>query len=101
MFLNSSIHENYFGKINQPMPSLLAAERGEPSYVWRSGQERRLEMVAQWATLKEATILEVGCGLGTYSRQFRLRYTPHVEAIEIEPERAKIASKETPHALVP
>ncbi len=82
------------------MPSDLAAERGEPSYVWRSGQERRLNMVAQWATLQNATILEVGCGLGTYSKQFRQRFTPHVEAIEIEPARAAEAQKDTPHALV-
>ena len=82
------------------MPSELAAERGEPSYVWRSGQERRLEMVAKWVKLKDATILEVGCGIGTYSRQFRQRFTPNVEAIEIEPERVTIAQKETPHALV-
>jgi SAM-dependent methyltransferase len=82
------------------MPSELAAERGEPSYVWRSGQERRLQMVAQWAKLKDATILEVGCGIGTYSRQFRQRFTPNVEAIEIEPERVAIAQKDTPHALV-
>jgi SAM-dependent methyltransferase len=82
------------------MPSDLAAERGEPSYVWRSGQERRLRMVERWSKLNGATILEVGCGLGTYSRQFRQRFTPNVEAIEIEPERVAIARKDTPHALV-
>jgi SAM-dependent methyltransferase len=82
------------------MPSDLAAERGEPSYVWRSGQERRLHMIEQWAKLKDATILEVGCGIGTYSAQFRRRYTPHVEAIEIEAERVAEAQQETPHALV-
>jgi len=53
------------------MPSDLAAERGEPSYVWRSGQERRLHMVEKWANLKDSTILEVGSGIGTYSAQFR------------------------------
>ncbi|MEP7288038.1 MAG: class I SAM-dependent methyltransferase [Chloroflexota bacterium] len=82
------------------MPSELAAERGEPSYVWRSGQERRLQLVEQWVKLTGATILEVGCGIGTYSAQFRRRFTPNVEAIEIEPERVVIARKETPHAIV-
>src|SRR5258708_13970823 len=57
-------------------------------------------MVAQWATLQNANILEVGCGLGMYSRQFRERFTPHVEAIEIEADRAAVAQKGTPHALV-
>jgi SAM-dependent methyltransferase len=82
------------------MPSDLAAERGEPSYVWRSGQERRLQMIADWSSLKDATVLEVGCGLGEYTQRIRQRYTPHVEAIEIEPDRVAIARKETPHALV-
>ncbi len=82
------------------MPSDLAAERGEPSYVWRSGQERRLHLVESRMALKNALILEVGCGIGTYSKQFRQRFTPYVEAIEIEPERVAIAQKDTPHALV-
>ena len=25
-----------------------AAQRGEPSYVWRAGQERRLDMLRRW-----------------------------------------------------
>jgi SAM-dependent methyltransferase len=82
------------------MPSDQAAVRGEPSYVWRSGQERRLHMVEQWAKLKDAHILEVGSGLGTYSAQFRRRFTPYVDAIEIEADRAAEAQAETPHTLV-
>ncbi len=82
------------------MPSELAAERGEPSYVWRSGQERRLRMIAQWAKLDGATILVDGCGVGTYASQFRQRFTPKVEALDIEPERVVEAQHETPHALV-
>src|SRR5258708_1258811 len=82
------------------MPSDLAAERGEPSYVWRSGQERRLNRVESRARLHNATILEIGCGLGTYSRQFRLRFTPDVVVIEIEPELVAISRRETPRALV-
>jgi SAM-dependent methyltransferase len=82
------------------MPSELAAKRGEPSYVWRSGQERRLSMVTRWADLKDALILVDGCGQGTYAREFRRRFTPHVEALDIEAERVAIARQETPHALV-
>ena len=29
----------------------LAALRGVPSYVWREGQERRLNLIAKWAKL--------------------------------------------------
>jgi len=66
------------------MPSELAAQRGEPSYVWRAGQERRLQMIALWAKLDGAQILVDGCGVGMYASQFLQRYSPHVEAIDIE-----------------
>lgn len=82
------------------MPSDLAAERGEPSYVWRSGQERRLRMVANWAALDDAVILDHGCGIGTYASQFRRRFTDKVEAFDFEAERVAEAQHETPHALV-
>jgi SAM-dependent methyltransferase len=81
-------------------PSDLAALRGEPSYVWRAGQERRLQMIARWAKLDNATVLDAGCGVGMYTAQFRQRYTPHVEGIEYEFERALEAQTTTPHAVV-
>ena len=37
--------------------SNLAALRGEPSYVWRAGQERRLQMIAHWAKRRTANWL--------------------------------------------
>jgi SAM-dependent methyltransferase len=77
-----------------------AAVRGEPSYVWRSGQERRLAMTARWAKLQDAVVLEAGCGMGMYSSQIRRRYTPHVEAFDVEFERVQAAHQDTPHALV-
>ncbi len=46
-----------------------AAERGEPGYVWRSGQDRRLAMIRQWSDL-DGRILDNGCGLGTYLAAF-------------------------------
>jgi SAM-dependent methyltransferase len=66
------------------MPSELAAQRGEPSYVWRAGQERRLQMVAKWAKLDGASVLVDGCGVGMYSTTFIARYGAQVEAIDIE-----------------
>jgi SAM-dependent methyltransferase len=64
-----------------------AAVRGRPSYVWRSGQERRLQMVRRWAPLEGRRVLDVGCGIGMYTAAF-LRETPHVFGLEIECERA-------------
>ncbi len=81
-------------------PSALAAQRGEPSYVWRSGQERRLSMIAHFVTLDNALILVDGCGLGTYDGQFRKRYAAHVEAFDIEADRVAEAQRASPHALV-
>ena len=44
-----------------------AALRGEPSYVWRAGQQRRLEMILQAAGGRiKGRILENGCGVGMY-----------------------------------
>jgi SAM-dependent methyltransferase len=86
--------------MSEHQPSHLAAERGEPSYVWRDGQERRMRMIARWAKLDQAVILEAGCGQGTYSSQFRRRFSPLVEAFDVEFERVQIAQQDTPHALV-
>jgi SAM-dependent methyltransferase len=44
-----------------------AALRGEPSYVWRAGQQRRLEMISGAAgTRLKGRVLENGCGVGMY-----------------------------------
>jgi SAM-dependent methyltransferase len=45
-----------------------AALRGEPSYVWRAGQQRRLEMIVNAAGERiKGLILENGCGVGMYA----------------------------------
>ncbi len=80
--------------------SVLAALRGEPSYVWRAGQERRLQMIAKWTTLDNARVLEAGGGVGMYASQFRRRYTQSVELFDIELERVIEAQSETPTAIV-
>lgn len=44
-----------------------AALRGEPSYVWRAGQERRLQMILRAAGERaHGRVLENGCGVGMY-----------------------------------
>lgn len=53
-------------------PSPDAARLGEPSYVWRAGQQRRLEMIARWGRVEQArAILDVGTGLGLYLERLR------------------------------
>jgi len=85
---------------NVHQPSEKAALRGEPSYVWREGQERRLRMIRHWGKIEGRLVLEAGCGVGMYGSQIRRRYSLDVEAFDVEFERIREARLETPHALV-
>ncbi|MCE2471513.1 MAG: class I SAM-dependent methyltransferase, partial [Anaerolineae bacterium] len=78
----------------------LASLRGEPSYVWRAGQERRLGMMAHWADLRDARVLVAGCGVGMYARQIRQRFTPYLDAFDIEYDRVQVARDGIRGALV-
>ncbi len=55
---------------NQPMNDDAAITLGHPSYVWRFGQDRRLGLIARFASLKGRRVLEIGCGIGTYVTKF-------------------------------
>jgi SAM-dependent methyltransferase len=83
-------------------PSKDAARLGEPSYVWRAGQNRRLEMIRQWGRLDEARrVLDVGTGMGLYLEQMRAA-GPNVElaaGTEYEFARARQAAAHN-HAVV-
>lgn len=74
-----------------------AALRGEPSYVWRAGQQRRFEMVVNAAGERiKGLILENGCGVGMYMEQL----TPlsgTVIGLEYDFERAREAQSRSPH----
>lgn len=66
-----------------------AAIRGEPGYIWRAGQERRLAMINQWIDLS-GRILDNGCGLGTWLQAFG-DYSQQRFGLEIEFDRAQQA----------
>jgi SAM-dependent methyltransferase len=76
-----------------------AALRGEPSYVWRAGQERRLEMILIAAGERiRGRVLENGCGVGMYVQKL----TPHagtVIGLEYDFERATEAHAHSPNIL--
>jgi SAM-dependent methyltransferase len=63
-------------------PSSEAATLGEPSYSWRSGQERRLSLMRRYAPLEDRWVLDVGCGVGTYVRRFA-SLTPHAFGVDV------------------
>ena len=56
---------------------------GHPSYVWRFGQERRLEMIRRFVPLEGAYVLDIGCGLGAYVRRFG-GFTSHAFGMDID-----------------
>jgi len=74
-----------------------AALRGEPSYVWRAGQQRRLEMILQSAGERiKGNILENGCGVGMYVEHIS-PFGGTVIGLEYDFERAAEAHKNSPH----
>lgn len=70
-----------------------AALCGEPSYVWRAGQERRLQMILAAAGQRiRGRVLENGCGVGMYVEKL----SPHagvVIGLEYDFERCQTASQ--------
>ena len=76
-----------------------AALRGEPSYVWRAGQERRLEMIVQAAGERiKGCILENGCGVGMYVEHLS-PFGGKVIGLEYDFERAAEARINSPHII--
>ena len=76
-----------------------AALRGEPSYVWRAGQQRRLEMIVQAAGERiQGRILENGCGVGMYVEHLA-QQGGTVIGLEYDFERAAEARTRSPHIL--
>jgi SAM-dependent methyltransferase len=100
-----------------------AALRGNPSFVWRAGQDRRLDMILQWGMRnrhseqkarqpgtngKEALsdfiagpglgrVLVDGCGVGMYIKAL-LPFAQEIAGIDIEWEHLEIAVKNVPEA---
>ena len=65
-------------------PSAQAALRGEPSYLWRAGQKRRLRMMLGAGALQAGSrVLVDGCGLGWYVRKLR-QFCADVHGLDIE-----------------
>jgi SAM-dependent methyltransferase len=73
-----------------------AALRGEPSYVWRAGQQRRLEMILRAAGERiRGRILENGCGVGMYVEHLS-PFGGKIFGLEYDFERAAEAGLRSP-----
>lgn len=76
-----------------------AALRGEPSYVWRAGQKRRLEMIALAAGERvKGIVLENGCGMGLYVEHLA-EFGGTVYGLEYDFERARHARTHSPRII--
>ena len=76
-----------------------AALRGEPSYFWREGQQRRLEMIVRAARERiQGVILENGCGVGMYMEHIS-PFGGEVIGLEYDFERAAEARSNSPHIV--
>ena len=73
-----------------------AALRGEPSYVWRAGQKRRLEMIVNAGGERiHGKILENGCGVGMYVEHLAA-FGGKIFGLEYDFERAAQAGARSP-----
>jgi len=76
-----------------------AALRGEPSYVWREGQERRLKMIlAAAGDALQGRVLENGCGVGMYVEHLA-PFAGNVIGLEYDYQRAHAAHRRSKHIL--
>jgi len=68
-----------------------AAQRGEPSYIWRAGQERRLAMIlAAAGSRSTGRVLDDGCGVGQYLKRLGERASS-AYGLEFDPGHAHTA----------
>ncbi|MCL4860361.1 MAG: methyltransferase domain-containing protein [Caldilineaceae bacterium] len=78
-----------------------AARRGNPSFVWRAGQDRRLDLILRWARPNPSAslgrVLVDGCGVGMYV-QALAPYAEAIYGIDIEAEHLELASRNAPQA---
>jgi SAM-dependent methyltransferase len=80
------------GEVGRPK----AAALGEPSYVWRAGQERRWRMIqAAAADRLTGRVLDSGCGVGLYLRALAERARLAI-GVEFDFERAAQAGGAAP-----
>ena len=76
-----------------------AAALGCPSYVWRSGQERRLSLIRRHVSLEGARILDIGCGIGAYVRRLR-DLSPRIYGVDVDEQRIRRGSESLPNLML-
>jgi len=77
----------------------LRAGLGQPSYVWRFGLERRLNLIRRYVPLEGRRILDIGCGIGTFVRRLR-EFSADVYGVDVDRERVRRGAMASPHLAV-
>jgi len=109
VFGNQFVVRQYFSTVQKKLQDIIvnmnqrnfdkAALRGEPSYVWRAGQQRRLDMIINASDERiKGNILENGCGVGMYMEHLSL-FGGIVIGLEYDFERTAEAHVNSPHTL--
>jgi SAM-dependent methyltransferase len=79
--------------------SSKAAVRGEPSYVWRAGQERRFGLICQAAGRRiNGRVFEDGCGVGAYLAHMA-KHAKQAVGLDYEFERVVEAGIKVPEVI--
>ncbi len=85
-----------------PAATVFEDERaalGNPSFVWRFGQDRRLALIRQYVPLEGRRLLDVGCGIGTYVRRFR-QFSEQVYGIDVTFDRVRRGAEDLPNLML-
>jgi SAM-dependent methyltransferase len=70
-----------------------AIHLGHPSYVWRFGQDRRLDLIRRYVALENARVLDVGCGIGAYVEKFHA-HAARAFGVDVDAEKLADAHRE-------
>ncbi len=61
---------------------------GNPSFVWRAGQDRRLDLIRRYVDIEDARVLDIGCGIGTYVKKLD-EVSGDAYGVDIDPARVR------------
>lgn len=71
-----------------PSATVEQVRLGNPSFVWRAGQDRRLNLIRRYVDLEDACVLDIGCGIGTYVKKLG-EISSQTYGIDIDPARLR------------
>jgi len=72
---------------------------GRPSAAWDFGQDRRMRMIRRYAALEGARVLDVGCGIGFYTRRLQ-EAGAEAWGVDVDPDKVAKAREAVPNCQV-